>query len=381
MTFNKNSNNLEDEVLAEFQNFRGESVVLTRHTDADNALYPLYTLQKPNGESHSEHNLFLLLKYPDYFDHVLASNIQEKAPELLEKELNPSDIKILSVEEPYDTDFGASVIQYKLGDVISFAFSDMEEKDVLANPEWAAKDVEINLAMDNQTGWIKWSDLSDNYIDAITRNPFEMCFIEHDDDKWTEEMSDTLWDEIDRLGGSNTIECGGEDCLVTVYAGAMGDINWNGHEYYGKPCFEHVVEKKTSLAEKIQSAAEKQESLKDVSDKQNAVFVFSPHDYEAAKAALLASGEEALPWQNDGYACHLERYEEDSIYYDLHLTTTGTTIMYGEAVEVLGMDETRVILHVPNDKAEQVRVSKDFFEQNFVPTPTRDLEKPAEKER
>lgn len=245
---------LDREVLAEFHNIRGETVILTRHPDPDNGSYPIYTLQKPNGESHSEHNLFLLLKYPNSFDPVLSSNIQDKAPELLEKELASSNITILSVEEPYDNDFGASVIQYKLGDVISFAFSDMEEKDVLANPGWAAKDVEINLALDKKEEWIKWSDLSDNYINAITTNPFEMCFIENDDDKWTEEMSDELWDEIVGLGGSNTVECGTNDCLVTVFAGAMGDINWAGHEHYGKPCFEHVVEKH-SLDEIIQSAS------------------------------------------------------------------------------------------------------------------------------
>ncbi|MBQ8248103.1 MAG: hypothetical protein IJZ42_13325 [Lachnospiraceae bacterium] len=234
-----------NEVLAAVTNGFGETYRLHRQDYSDTPSF--YTFQDSRGDfhvEHAEHNLFVLLKTLEnyyIFNETLSSNIKKMIPEVLEKELTSSDIKILSVEECPDGDFGASIVQYQKGDVISFAFSDMEPQDVLNNPGWAAKDIEIHMALDKKTEWIKWSDVSENYINAVTRYPFEMCFIENNDDEWSEAMSDALWDEICNLGASDTITCGEDGCLVTVYAGAMGDINWNGHSVYGKPCLENVI--------------------------------------------------------------------------------------------------------------------------------------------
>lgn len=259
-----------NEVLAEVYNHRGDVFRLRRQDYSDTPSF--YTFQDSNGNvqtGHADHSLFVLLKtlgrYYIFDDH-LAAEIKQMIPGVLEKEFTPSDIKILSAEETPDGDFGASVIQYQKGSVISFAFSNMEVQDVLDNPGWAAKDVEIRLALYKKQDWISWDAVSENYINAVTREPFEMCFIENDDDEWTEAMSDELWNEICELGESDAVTCGENDCLVTVYAGAMGDINWAWHPQYGRPCLEHAVERKPSLDEKIRAA---QARVSDANDHEN----------------------------------------------------------------------------------------------------------------
>ena len=99
---------------------------------------------------------------------------------------------------------------------------------------------------------------------------------------------------------------------------------------------------------------------------QSDTFVFSPSDYETAKAALLSSGNQHMPWNNSGYACRLEAGDSDDIYYDLHLTTSGTTIMYGEVVELVRAENDIVHIRVPNDEHECASLNKAFFEKNFV---------------
>lgn len=259
-----------NEVLAVVPNHLGDVFRLHRQDYSD--MPSFYTFQDAHGDfhvEHAEHNLFVLLKTLEnyyIFNKPLSEEIKKIIPEMLEKEFAPSNIKILSVEETPDEDFGASVIQYQKGDVISFAISNMEVRDVLENPGWAAKDVEINLALHKKLDWIPWDSVSENYINAVTREPFEMCFIENDDDEWTESMSDELWNEICELGASDAVTCGENDCLVTIYAGAMGDINWAGHPEYGRPWLEHAVERKPSLDEKIRAA---NSQVSDANDHEN----------------------------------------------------------------------------------------------------------------
>lgn len=65
----------------------------------------------------------------------------------------------------------------------------------------------------------------------------------------------------------------------------------------------------------------------------------------------------------------------DEIYYGLHLTDTGTTIMCGEFVEVLGTDSDHVILAVPNDESACAQIGKAFFKRNFASAVTRESSK------
>lgn len=127
-----------------------------------------------------------------------------------------------------------------------------------------------------------------------------------------------------------------------------------------------------SLADKIKVA----ETC--LSDNQSVKeFIFMPMDYEEAKNALLASKDDSMYWKNDGYACKLERGKDNEIYYDLHLVAlpVGTTVMYGENVELVGESSGRVDIRVPNDGEHVVSINKEFFEKNFSPCPVPERDK------
>lgn len=117
-----------------------------------------------------------------------------------------------------------------------------------------------------------------------------------------------------------------------------------------------------SLADKIKVA-----ETRLIENQPKKEFVFEPIDYEDAKATLLSSEEDSMYWKNDGYSCFLERDDNDEIYYDLHLTQTGTVVMYGEVVELLNEESNRMYIKVPDSENEFAFISKDFFEKNFSP--------------
>lgn len=94
-------------------------------------------------------------------------------------------------------------------------------------------------------------------------------------------------------------------------------------------------------------------------------FTFTPADYEAAEKALLSSGKDVMEWDSDRYPCHIEKCPDGGIYYDLHLSVTGSTIMYGESVDLLNVEENRVLLRVENDERGLCYLSKEFFDKNF----------------
>lgn len=179
------------------------------------------------------------------------------------------DIQILSLEECSDPDYGATVVQYKSGDLISFFFSNVSLQDAKTSPE----KVVVNLAEMVSTPKPLWNSLSQRLLDTVLENPFDMYFVEYDDEDWTDEMEDVLWTEVKEkdIGG---VRCGEDGARVTVYAGAMGDIDWTGHPEYGNPCFAYLWENnslipriKLSLASQIQSAQE-------ISDKQQKDSLF-----------------------------------------------------------------------------------------------------------
>ena len=180
------------------------------------------------------------------------------------------ELCILSMEECFDKDYGETIVQYKAGDLISFAFSQVPIEVALTEPEKVISD--IREYRESLTGQPLWSDLSLNLQEVILDNPFDMYFIDEGDDGWTEEMSEVLWEEAQAMGVDAVVRCGEDDALVTVYAGAMHHVDWTGHKDYGRPCFEHVFpnnvlvsDKKPALVDLIQhaeSTAAKQQAAK-----------------------------------------------------------------------------------------------------------------------
>lgn len=148
-------------------------------------------------------------------------------------ERKEKNIKIISKEECWDKDYGEHIVQYRDGDVISFAFSD---KDT-AVPECDTSKFPL------------WSDLSEELRAEILESPFDMHFIEKDDEDWTEEKADRIYAEAIKHSLEGVITRGEDDAYLTIYAGAMGCINWNGHYEYGMPCLEDAIVDPAKIAE------------------------------------------------------------------------------------------------------------------------------------
>lgn len=183
-----------------------------------------------------------------------------------------TEIQILSVQECTDEAYGSTLVQYRLGDTVSFCFSDIPFSEALFEPDrLIAEMVEQSLS---RTEIPCWASLSNRLLEVVLENPFDMHFVEYDDDGWTKDICDKLFEEINNLDLYGSVTVGEDDALVTVYAGAMGSIDWKGHPFYGKPCLEHIldvqfekafIENRDSLEGKIQTANAQKNCL-DVND-------------------------------------------------------------------------------------------------------------------
>lgn len=150
------------------------------------------------------------------------------------------EINILSFEECLDKTYGETIVQYSSQGKTSFAFSQLAIDKVAENPASLVEDLRVQL--DENQKMPLWSLLSDNLLAVVTENPFDMHFVEYDDEGWCEEDVDALFAEICVRGLLGAVTCGEDGALVTVYAGAMGSIDWTGHPVYGKPCFEKTID-------------------------------------------------------------------------------------------------------------------------------------------
>ena len=134
-----------------------------------------------------------------------------------------SELSILSLEACFDKDYGETIVQYKAGDLVSFAFSQIPLKDALHVSEKLL--AEIQEYRNNLTGQPLWSDLSQNLQDVILEEPFDMYFVENDSEGWSEELSEVLWDEVQVMNLDSVVRCGEDGALVTVYAAAMNCVD------------------------------------------------------------------------------------------------------------------------------------------------------------
>lgn len=171
----------------------------------------------------------------EFDDFKKIASYVEKTPELMAKENN---VEIISVEECGDEAYGASLVQYSLGENhVSFAFCDVDV---------SGKDYDLNVIREEVFAQIEdkarqplWSELSKTLLDEILDSPFDMHFVEYSDDDWTDEKADEIWEEADKH--SLCVTRGEDDDYLTFYAGVMNEINWSGHPYYGTPCLEDVI--------------------------------------------------------------------------------------------------------------------------------------------
>ena len=203
-----------------------------------------------------------------------------------EKENDLSDIKILSFEESHDKEYGNSLIQYQKGDAyVSFMFSDLDvtKKDL-------SIDELVNAVRDNlseASAGPLWSALPEELLVEIILSDFDMRFIEYDDEDWNEELADKLFNEAVKLGIDNSVLSFQEDdCWLTFYAGAIGEVNWYGHYDFGRPYLEHSVNKYTFTVNYEHDEKSKSFEIKTVSsEKPDGDFLF-----EGIKKALYHTG-------------------------------------------------------------------------------------------
>lgn len=157
--------------------------------------------------------------------------------------------RLLSVEECLDEDYGVSIVQYQVGEMISFAFSNFSPEEIKNAPYIMQNELqEKNKRVGEQP---HWASLSPKLLEAVLANPFDMHFVEYDADGWSDKAADDVWEEACKydLG----ITRGEDDCFLTVYAGTMGDIDWRGHPEFGKPYLEQTISVFDALKEKVEA--------------------------------------------------------------------------------------------------------------------------------
>lgn len=153
-----------------------------------------------------------------------------------------SNFKILSISESDDYDYGKSIVQYQHNSTISFTFCPIDIRDGVTSEKveeivrWLENNHSTNIPS------VSWKDLSPALLYLILDYPFNMNFIEEGDSEiWTQEVAYRIDDEVSKLNLADVIICGEGEEMLTVYAGAMCDVNWTGHPVYGQPCLEYIV--------------------------------------------------------------------------------------------------------------------------------------------
>lgn len=141
------------------------------------------------------------------------------------------DIKIISMEECEDEAYGNSLIQYQCGDdSVGFLFSQVDISKKNCDLSTVLEEIEMREKFYRPS----WKELSESLLAMITENPFDMNFIEYES-FCTPKLADSIWEEAKIYEISDVVEHG-SDCYLTIYAGAMCEINWRGHHLYGEAC-------------------------------------------------------------------------------------------------------------------------------------------------
>lgn len=150
-----------------------------------------------------------------------------RAP-VLDTALSENQIQILSSDYGCDPDYGDAIVQYQIADaVLSYSFVEGKEYN-----DHSIQECFINGFLREQHDYPLWTDIPEKLLAEIVKVPFDMHFIEYDDEDYTEELANELLLEAENHGLSNVVTQE-DDCYLTIFAGAMCNVNWIGHEKYG----------------------------------------------------------------------------------------------------------------------------------------------------
>lgn len=138
-----------------------------------------------------------------------------------------SKICILEAVDSPDRVLAKSIVKYQVKgkNFISFALSSYEKEE----RGKIIQELENNLPEMNT--FPLWSDLSESLFNIITKNEFDMYFIE-DKDISAEEQTKLLLEASKHKSLDSVVDDGSlEECAIIIYAGAMCQINWYGSVY------------------------------------------------------------------------------------------------------------------------------------------------------
>lgn len=208
---------------------------------------------------------------PDLYPEL---QVNELAQQIARDPSVANGFHLISVEEIEDGRYGASLVQFGNREgLVSFAFSNADVQEAKVRTEVVLAEII------QKTAALKmplWSDLSETMLELIKDSAFDMHFVEFEDEDWTKEKADTLWEESVSKGLDSVVRTMEDQCFVTVYAGAIGSVNWLDHPEYSKPCLKEVlaapgIQKKTALSEQIQNAESKASAPALSHDKDNSI--------------------------------------------------------------------------------------------------------------
>lgn len=141
--------------------------------------------------------------------------------------ITKNDIKIISVEETTDYEYGKSIVRFTISkkSFASYIFSNQRYNDY---DETIIKQEIIDFIELNQgiESYPSWSELSEVLRELIMDSAFDMKFVEYDEEEWSEEKAQEILDEAGRWRSFENVIEQGEDCYITIYASAMCCVNW-----------------------------------------------------------------------------------------------------------------------------------------------------------
>lgn len=141
--------------------------------------------------------------------------------------INKNDIKIISVEETTDYEYGKSIVKYSISgkNFISYIFSSQQYNDYDENivKQEILDFIELNHGLES---YPSWSELSEILRNLIMDSAFDMRFVEYDEEEWNEEKAQEILNEADKWHSFENVIEQGEDCYITIFASAMCCVNW-----------------------------------------------------------------------------------------------------------------------------------------------------------
>ena len=143
--------------------------------------------------------------------------------------INKDNIKIISVEETTDYEYGKSIVRFTISkkNFTSYIFSNQQYNDY--SEEIIKQEILDFIKLSHGIeSYPLWSELSEVLRELIMDSSFDMRFVEYDEEEWSEEKAQEILNEAGKWRSFENVIEQGEDCYITIFASAMCCVNWYG---------------------------------------------------------------------------------------------------------------------------------------------------------